>query len=161
MTNLRTVVLNPDKTFRVSDGWYVNCGEEFVYSLLLNPIPRNEANLAPSTSYNPAYLLSGSMSVKVVECVLPPSPEDFFAKEEIVHREHVTLSPHGNDLTYYRFFLETDDTISFSSDFTVILDDWAEDSCNSDRYVRVVYASLRKDVPLALDNNNVICISPI
>ena len=157
--NLKTAVLTPDRTFKVSDGWYVMRSEESVFPILLNSIPLHEADL--SAAKNPSYLLSGSLSTKIVECTLPPSEDDFFAKEETIYRKHVTLSPRSDDLFYYRFFLGKDDKISFSSDFTVILDDWAEENYHADHYVRIVYASLPLDAPLTIDSNNKICISPI
>lgn len=157
--NLKTAVLTPNRTIKTSNGWYVTSGEDLVHTILLNSIPLHEADI--SASKHPAYLLSGSLSTKIVECTLPPSEDDFFPKEEIVYRKQVTLSPRSDDMFYYRFFLGKDDKISFSSAFTVILDDWVEENFHADHYVRVVYASLPSDVPLMLDNNNTICISPI
>ena len=158
--NLKTVVLTPDRNLKVSNGWYVTSGEEFVHTILLNSIPLHEADVSSSPNH-PTYLLSGSLSTKIVECILPPSEDDFFAKEETIYRKHVTLSPRSDDMFYYRFFLGKDDKISFSSDFTVILDDWAEENYHADQYVRIVYASLHEDAPLMIDSNNTICISPI
>ena len=33
--NLKTVVLTPDRNLKVSNGWYVTSGEEFVHTILL------------------------------------------------------------------------------------------------------------------------------
>ena len=157
MANLKTAVLTPEHTIKVSDGWYVLRNENTVYAFLLNSIPLHEAEL--SAVKNPAYLLSGSLSTKIVESTLPPAEDSAYTTEKIIHHKVVTLSPHEDDMFYYRFLLGNDDKISFSSNFTIILDDWVEDI--SGRYVRVVYASLGNDVPLMLDNHDKICVSPI
>ena len=155
--NLKTAFISNQNQLSTIPGWYVMRTRDTIFSYLLNPIPAKKANVFKNKK-SASYLLSGSLSVKEVEEHLPPSAEEPLSTEKIIMRKEVTLSPSPDDLYYYRFFLDVEDNISFSSDINILLDDQIEDHFQSEKYVRIVYASLPLELPLILKDNQ-ICVS--
>lgn len=160
--NLRTVSLVNDHNLVIIPGWHVTVSSDNVFVNKLGSIPRKSANL----KYNPPhpyYLMSASLRKEQVVKDVPISTENEVIYKEKTRKEPLTIlsiAPQPDNKFYYCFFLNDDEEISFSPEFSVYKDEWEKSIRAPHRYVRMVYASLPVDVPLVVDNRKVICISP-
>jgi len=160
--NLRTVYLKGSKELVVFDGWFVTTAKDTVFVDILGTLNLSEANLFKKKS-GLNYLLSASITKKVVWEVVPPSEDDIVYLDSPPQKKSrviLNLGAKPDDKYYYRFLLPTDEKdISFSPSFTILKSEIVEDY-EPDKYIRILYASLPVKAPIALDSRKTICISP-
>lgn len=156
--NLKTVTLE-NNDFKFLEGWFASIQNNTLHVQLFNPIPVENINTR-TTSEKITYLLSGSISRKYIERKFLPPEDSDSDKEETAIETILLLHPESDGNFYYKFILDNRDDISFSTDFDVLLDELIENPYLSEQYIRVVFAKLPKDVPLILDSEKVVCISP-
>jgi len=154
MCNLKTVCITPLTVF---DGWYCPTPDVDIHVDGLGHL----ASSAHIRKVRDAYYLLMAASVvreKVIARTLIPE-DDLYGVSKEFETERIKLQAEPDDKTYYRIFLQKDESIS--KDFDILLDSEVEDPYHAEKYERVIYASLPKDLPLVLDSRGTLCVSPI
>ena len=156
--NLKTVYLQNNE-LHFLEGWFGYVSDNTFYLHPLRPIPVELAHIKTSATGN-HYLMSGSFQKETITKKMFPAEDSTRTEAYDVIETTANLQPEVDNNFYYQFLLNDRDDISFSSDFDVLVDELVENPYHSEQYNRVVFASLPKHVPLLLDPENVICVSP-
>lgn len=156
--NLKTAYLENNE-IHFLDGWFGCVSDSTFYLHPLNSVSIDNAHIKTSETGN-HYLMSASFKRETITKKILPSEDSFHNEEYEVTYKIVKLLPEADNSFYYQFLLNDRQDITFSSDFDVLVDELVENPYHSEQYNRKVFVRLPKEVPLLLDPENVVCVSP-
>lgn len=167
--NIKTVIIDCNYNLSTIDGTYASLNYEHTHFKLplIDHKPLGDFNVV--TSNNSVYfLMNGTFRIEYRKVLFSPfenvSVEDMPYYNDLDVEEimipWLELDSKPDDKMYYVFYIDTDAKVSLSKDFKILKENYVPDLYISEKYQRVIYASLNKDVPLAMDDAHCVCISP-